>query len=251
MNSLVREKKRLFEEMSVELQEVAIALNRNDHLAFKGVLKLKHQGGSKLIEVRENPALYGPKAFKQLAGYLNCKVDQLYKLVRLAENFSHEEIEVIADRVAESSVHFTPSHLLELCQVEKIKDREQILETCLAGSHTVREVRRLVASAKKKQKQGVGRKPKRITSVPAGMHEMAKRTSSYQKLMQVWKEDVFDRLDDVSPAEFTEELARDARQAHSGLENLIAKQQKGIQRLLKIKERYESFGNKWPDVTPR
>ena len=247
-NSITRERQRLLKEMPEELQEVALMMKKEERKMFHGVVKIRRKCGLRLMQVRENPAKYGQHAFKQIAAYLNCKVDWLYKLIRLAETFSYEEVKIIADRVAESAVTFTPSHLIELCEVESDGERDQILESCFTEGYTVRELRGMIASTKKKRKLGVGRKPKRISSVPAGAQQIAKRTTSDLKFMKVLDENVFNRLDDISPAEFTETLATDLKQAGKDLVALQANNERAIERLQTIKEQYESSGNKWPSV---
>ena len=211
---------------------------------------MMRKAGLLLRDVNAKPEKYGPHALKQLARFSSHKVNYYYCLIRFATNYSEEYIEKIASRAVESSSQFSKSHMLELCAVEEDADRERLLDESLTSSYTVRELRGLIASSKKKRKLGVGRKPKRIKSVPAGLQQIIKDVKAFNRKMEVWEE-LWDRLARLSPAELTESLLQDVVEAEAIFARLQVKAAEAIEQLEAIIEKGKSHAQDARKVKPR
>jgi len=247
-NTILSERMRLLDEMPEELQEVAQLIDKNDTMTLKGGLKLKHRAGVRLMEVKNNPTTYGFDSSEKLAAYFNCSLDYLYKLAKFAETYSEEEITETAKLVVEHSAHVTYSHLSEIATVDSPKRRRELLDQLLAQRQSVRQLRAVIAAENPKRKLGGGRKPKRFTSLPAALQSMVKVTTGYRKKMEVLGEDLFDRIDELSPAECTDTLTADIREFLKGCQNVIERAEHHRQRAEGFQERRKKIMNSQPKL---
>ena len=220
LTPIARAKKRLLAEMSPELQMVAIQLDKSALIAARGVLKMCYRDGEVLRAVKENPAKYGVKGLDQIAKYRGESLSTLYLNIRMVEIWSFEEIEQLCYRYTQTGKQIKKSHLYVLCEVESDARRNELMEEWFDSPMSVRELRALVGREKKKQKLGVGRKPARPVSVPAGVQQMVKQTASYSVYLQTHATDLLHDIENCPPNEFTEEVAADLRKAHELLGTL-------------------------------
>lgn len=239
LSPIARAKQRILEGMTPELQKVAKGLDESDYKTATGVLKISYNVGKNLQTVRDDPAQFGYKGIQQLADYRGESPQTLYLKIRLVETWTFEEIEELCLRYSETGKQITQSHLYVLCEVESTKRREELLENWFYSSMSVRELRGAVRQEKKKQKLGVGRKPARPTSIPAGAQEISKQTRKLSNYLRERGDDLFHQIENCPPEELTENVASDLLQLRELLTNLIPQLKTLRKKMAKAQQNFE------------
>jgi len=94
---------------------------------------------------------------------LRINLDNLYKMRRVASDFTGGEIDGLAEQIRRRRSRFSTSHLIRVLPVTAPEDRSAIITKAVRGSWALRTLERYVTVARGARRAGVGRRP----SVPA------------------------------------------------------------------------------------
>ena len=239
LSPIARAKQRIFEDMRPKLQLVAKELDESAYKTAKGVLKIAYSAGKDLQTVRDDPAQFGVKGIQQLADYRGQSPQTLYLKIRLVETWTLDEVEELCLRYSETGKQITQSHLYVLCEVESTERRNELLEEFFSSPMSVRDLRGAVRREKKKQKLGVGRKPARPTSIPAGAQEISKQTQRLSNYLRNQGEDLFHQIENCPPEELTENVESDFQRLGEVLTNLIPQLKNIRKKMVKAQQHFE------------
>ena len=209
LTPLEREKARLFEKMSKDLQNVASEFEKLDNRLNSNAIRIAHSKGQTVSRVIDQAARFGSSAVEELAHYLCQSPQHLYRLRNFSETFSICEIEELLDSRIYPGQRLTLSHFLLLTNIQSFNERSKLTSLAIKKHWSVKDLELEVASRTTNPPRNGGRKPARPKSVPAGVQQIQKTIQSTNNRVDIWLEEVFDKVDNLSPAEFTETMNSD------------------------------------------
>jgi hypothetical protein len=176
-------------------------------------VRSRHKIGLLVREIHDDrDKLYGTQAVGKLAESFGLDEDTLYRYATVAETWNEEQIVEILKR---ENIHGRPlswSHLVALAKVSDAEEREQFLAKAIDEGLSVRELESLIDRPAS---------PSRTTrTIPApvdsGLRRMIAESQAVTSHSAVWAKTVFDRLDTLSPSQFSKGLRQTLESARDG-----------------------------------
>jgi hypothetical protein len=103
-------------------------------------VRARYEAGQLIAEVKLGRDKYGQHAVGKLAAELGQDEQTLYRYANVAERWTPAELESMLSRKTESGISLSWSHLVILANVERPKDRGEMLERALAKNLSTRQL---------------------------------------------------------------------------------------------------------------
>lgn len=223
--------------MTPALQQVAQRFDKLHATVTRGFLLTKYDMGMDVKKVLEETVKYGENAVGQLATYFDMSETDLYDLRNLTDIYDRKQVEELALKTMANGKHVTITHVLNISKVKAAKDRQKLWDRVFAESLTSNQLADEVAAGyERTHKRSGGRKPARPTSPVAGAQQIASNVQTINNRFEVWKEAVFDTIDELEPTKIDEVLVVKLEEADAQiteLENNITQYHERLRKNLK------------------
>jgi len=157
---------------------------------------------------------YGENAAVKLAAAIGKDTQELYRLRKVAQVWSKDEIEKMLNRKSKAGKRtITFGHLWLTAGCDRATTRTALIKTFFEEGTTIREFKALIQKRLGKRGGGVGRPRIAPKGPAAGLSAMAKKTTEWLESFDGWDTAIFDNLGN-KPGDFASaELVSDLQTA--------------------------------------
>ncbi len=168
-----------------------------DQASRKDLLN-RYQIGFLIDEAMSDRNKYGEEVVVRLAAMLDASSDVLYGCRRIAQTWELYEIQCLRKRMTVHGRRIAFTHLVLIASVMAPKERKRLIDEFFSKDLTVRELTERV-----RQFTGKPKRPDRIRpgTPSAGLNAMQRIAESYVEKCTVWREVVFDVIEEAITTE--------------------------------------------------
>jgi hypothetical protein len=217
---LTPEEERAYDLMNDALRDKAIKIRDCMHGEVRNLMQSRYTLGSHLLDVKQNPQIYGALSDIQLGTFFGDAGKTVYSEARrIRERYSPERFEqLMAACNPENGARISYKHLALLLRVEDTAAADKMLDHILAAGLSTKETTKLLNDKAKKAGDGPG-KPKPTREKPTDFQGTLGQLSAFnddwqEQYRTAWAkgQTLLDGFSALKDEKLTEELAKQVQQ---------------------------------------
>ena len=234
---------KLLSSMPPDLKEANAKLSEIMAKGQKSDILWRYDAGLLVGKTIDDESAYGESPVEKLAAVQGVAPEFLYQCRAVTQQFSRQEIVAII----EENKRVTWGHLTVLQQLSDKGQAIKLLTKISSKNWSIKELLAHVKTHEETKRKGgkrSGRNPVKPSSAAAGLKQVVMFvTKSNRYFNEVWENDVYEALENISDTQITPNLRQLVEDAKDQLERQLENTRKELESIRKIEARFEQVSN--------